>query len=165
MNNKPDLFKGLTAGIAGGLLASLIMEQFQALWSKAKTALPDQPQKKGKPATVKAADAVTQKFTGHNVPAERQEMAGEAVHYTMGLVSGAIYGLASEIVPLATLGQGAGFGAAVFLLADEVSVPALGLSKSPGKMPVSAHIYGFASHLIYGWTTELVRSAVRKALS
>jgi len=30
----PDILKGLIAGVAGGLLASLVMEQFQALWSK-----------------------------------------------------------------------------------------------------------------------------------
>jgi putative membrane protein len=165
MYKKPDLLKGLLAGIAGGLLASLIMEQFQALWSKAANALPDQPKEKGKPATVKAADAIAQKFAGHNVPAARQEMAGEAVHYTMGLVSGAAYGLASELVPFATLGQGTGFGAAVFLLADEVSVPALGLSKPASETAMATHLYGFASHLVYGWTAELVRAAVRKALS
>jgi hypothetical protein len=31
----PDILKGLIAGVAGGLLASLVMEQFHALWSKA----------------------------------------------------------------------------------------------------------------------------------
>jgi hypothetical protein len=29
----PDLIKGVVAGIAGGLFASFLMEQFQALWS------------------------------------------------------------------------------------------------------------------------------------
>ncbi len=167
MRDKPDLLKGAIAGIAGGLLASLIMEQFQALWSKAATAAQGQSKESSekKPATVKAANAVTQKLTGHNVPTDKQELAGEAVHYTMGVTSGAIYGLASELIPLSTFGQGAGFGAAVFLLADEVSVPGLGLSQPPNKMPITTHIYGLVSHLVYGWTTEVVRSAVRKALS
>lgn len=159
--------KAAIAGLAGGLLASLMMEQFQALWSKAASALQDQPQKKSreKPATVKAADAVSQKLAGHNIPAKKRELAGEVVHYAMGATSGALYGLATEVTPYATLGQGAAFGAGVFLLADEVSVPFLGLSKTPGKIPLATHIYAFASHLIYGWTTEAVRDVVRKALS
>lgn len=113
---------------------------------------------------VKATDAITRKMTGHDVPKSKQSLAGETVHYSIGVTSGAIYGLAAEVIPLATIGQGAGFGAAVFLLADEVSVPALGLSASPAKMPVMSHVYALASHLVYGWTTEVVRDAVRRAL-
>ena len=167
MRAKQDIMKGTIAGVAGGLLASLIMEQFQALWTKAASSLQNKSQTASpeKPATVQAADAVSEQLTGHKLPPEQQDAAGEAVHYTMGAASGAIYGLVSELIPLATIGNGGVFGAAVFLLADEVSVPALGLSKSPSETPITTHAYGLASHLIYGWTTELVRAAVRKAMN
>ena len=35
VNDEPDFVKGLVAGVAAGLLASLVMEQFQFAWSKA----------------------------------------------------------------------------------------------------------------------------------
>jgi uncharacterized membrane protein YagU involved in acid resistance len=52
----------------------------------------------------------------------------------------------------------------VWLLADEGIVPALGLSKGPKDYPLSTHAYAFASHLVYGIATEVVRSALRRAL-
>ena len=40
-------------------------------------------------------------------------------------------------------------------------VPAKGLGKTPGQTPPSKHAYALSSHLVYGFTTELVRSVVR----
>jgi len=83
----------------------------------------------------------------------------------MGVTSGAIYGAMAEVVPLATVCEGTGFGAAVWVVADEGIVPALGLSRDSSEYPASIHVYSLASHLVYGVTTELVRRAVRKALN
>ncbi len=166
-DNGVDMIKGVVAGVAGGLLASFLMEQFQALWTKTTKALQDKGEgskPKEKPATVKAADAISKKIVGRKVPKARQELAGEAVHYAMGATSAAIYGGLAEVLPLVTAGEGLGFGAGVWLLADEVSLPALGFAKPPNETPFSTHAYAFVSHLVYGWITETVRSAVRKAL-
>lgn len=162
-----DLGKGLLAGVAGGLLASFLMEQFQAGWSAAAEAIhpsKKQPGRKADPATVKAANAVAQKIAGRKVPAAYKPAAGEAVHYGMGAVSAAIYGALAEVAPIVTVGAGLGFGTGVWLLADEVAVPKAGLSKPPQEIPLTTHLYALASHLVYGWITETVRSAVRRAL-
>jgi uncharacterized membrane protein YagU involved in acid resistance len=82
----------------------------------------------------------------------------------MGISSGAIYGAVAEIIPEAKVGAGLGFGAAVWAIADEGLVPAIGLSKAPTEYPLSIHAYAFASHLVYGLTTEIVRRAVRSVL-
>ena len=66
--------------------------------------------------------------------------------------------------PAGFMGEGLGFGAGLWLIADEVTVPALKLSKPPMAFPISTHVYGLASHLVYGWVTEQVRRAVRRAL-
>ena len=50
------------------------------------------------------------------------------------------------------------------VLADELAVPAAGLSKPPKEIPLTTHVYALASHLVYGWITETVRRAVRRAL-
>ena len=165
-----DLVKGIVAGAVGGLLASLLMEQFQFLWSKASEAIQrardaEKPKgRKAEPATVKAAQSISKSVFGKKIPKSKKRLAGEAVHYAMGIASGAIYGATVEALPFTTVGDGLAFGTAVWVLADEVSVPALQLSKPPAKIPISTHVYALASHLVYGWTTELVRRAVRKAL-
>ena len=162
-----DLFKGLIAGVAGGLLASFLMEQFQAAWSATAEAISPSEKKPGRkadPATVKAANAVAQKLSGRKLPAAYKPVAGEAVHYGMGAGSAAIYGALAEVAPIITVGEGLGFGTGVWLLADEVAVPKAGLSKPPKEIPLTTHIYALASHLVYGAITETVRRAVRAAL-
>lgn len=170
MNDEPDLVKGLVAGVAGGLLASFVMEQFQFAWSKAAEALERSSKerkrrgRKPEPATVKVAQSISKSVLGKSMSQSQKKYAGEAVHYAMGAMSGAIYGAATEALPLTTAGDGLAFGAAVWLLADEVTVPALGFSKSPTEFPLSTHVYALVSHLVYGWTTEMVRRAIRKVL-
>jgi putative membrane protein len=165
-----DVLKGLVAGVAAGLLSSLVMEQFQFGWNQVSKAIQNaqdekKPQgRKEDPATVKAAQSISKKVLGKKLASSQKRIAGEAVHYAMGTTSGAIYGILSEASPLTTTGDGLLFGAAVWLLADEVSVPALGFSRSPKKIPFSTHVYALASHLVYGWTTEIVRRAVRRVL-
>lgn len=166
---EPDLLKGIIAGIAGGLLASLAMEQFQNGWTKVSEALRRDEEKKpaksrAKPATVKAADAIAQQVVGRKVRKAQQKFAGEAVHYAMGGVSGALYGGLTELAPTVAAGQGLPFGAAVWLIADEISVPALGLSKPPTRISLATHAYALASHFVYGAVTEAVRRAVRSVL-
>ncbi len=162
-----DIMKGFLAGVAGGILAAFLMEQFQAAWSSAAEAMQSSKKRGGRkpdPATVRAANAIVEKVTGRKVPKDYKPIAGEAVHYGMGVTTAAVYGVLAEVAPLITIGDGLGFGTGVWLLADEVAVPAAGLSKSPKEIPLTTHIYAFASHLVYGWITETVRRAVRRAL-
>jgi hypothetical protein len=52
-------------------------------------------------------------------------------------------------------------GAVVWWTADNMALPAQKLGKRPELVPPSKHAYFLASHLVYGFTTELVRSLVR----
>jgi uncharacterized membrane protein YagU involved in acid resistance len=82
------------------------------------------------------------------------------MHYTFGAVSGAAYGMLSHFVPITRAGRGALFGAALWAIADETMVPALGLSKGPAEYPLSTHVYGLASHLVYGMTTDATARSI-----
>ncbi len=115
-------------------------------------------------AAVRAASIVSEDVFGRRLMERDKEGAGAVAHYAMGVTSGAIYGVAAEMLPAATAGAGLPFGAAVWMIADEFVVPALGLSKPPTEYPPSTHAYALASHLVYGLTTEMVRRAVRRAL-
>ena len=162
--NAGDVVKGAVAGLIGGLVASFVMTEFQILLSALSEEEKKSKKKKEEPANVKAAAEISKAVFDHRLKKNEKEPAGEAMHYAMGAASGLIYGIASEIVPMTTVGLGIPFGAAVWLVADDVVVPALGLAKPATEYPLSTHAYALVSHLVYGLTTDLVRRAVRDLL-
>ena len=176
-----SIWKGVVAGLAGGLIASWTMNQFQAAWTRlaenaekphgAQSMQPaegshgdGQDTQDQDDATVKTAKAISEGVFGHELQESEKKSAGAAVHYAFGTVSGGLYGALAEVVPQVTTATGVPFGAAFWLLADEVSVPLLGLSKGPTEYPLSTHAYALASHIVYGATAELSRRAVRQIL-
>ncbi len=166
-----DVAKGAVAGIIGGLVGSFVMSEFQALVTKIAEDKEKPKKKKTKkekeddePATAKAATAISEGVFDHKLTEGEKKIADPAVHYAMGAASGMMYGVAAEIEPRATVGSGLPFGAAVWLIADDVVVPALGLSKPVTEFPLTTHLFGLSSHLVYGLTTDLVRRSIRRLL-
>ena len=181
--HEPSIWKGMVAGLAGGLVASWTMNQFQAAWTrlaegteKSHGAQSMQPSEgshgeqgqdsneEQDDATVKTAKVISKEVFGHELQKSEKESAGAAVHYAFGTLTGGMYGALAEITPQVTAAAGLPFGAGFWLLADETSVPLLGLSKGPTEYPVSTHAYALASHLVYGLTTELSRRALRQVM-
>ena len=182
-----DVWKGLAAGVVGGLVASAVMNEFQALWSRLlegeERSHGAQSLQQGSPehgvgrelrergsdddtddAPERLANAISVGLFDRELTKGEKETAGKALHYAYGTSMGALYGAAAELLPGVTAGAGAPFGAAVWVTADEGVVPLLGLSKKPTEYPLSIHAYALASHLVYGLTAEAVRRAVRRAL-
>ena len=77
-------------------------------------------------------------------------------------VAGGLYGAAAEDWEAVHVGAGAAFGAALWLTSDEIAVPLLKLSKPPQEYPLRVHAMALAAHLAYGFTTEIVRRALRE---
>ena len=181
-HHEANILKGMIAGLAAGLVASWTMNQFQAAWTriaegteKAHGAQSMQPSEgstgdqsadtaEQDDATVETAKVISEKVFGHELQRSEKEPAGTAVHYAFGTLSGGLYGALAEVTPQVTAAAGLPFGAGFWLLADEISVPLLGLAKGPTEYPVSTHAYSLASHLVYGVTAELGRRAVRQVL-
>ena len=163
-NSEKDLLKGIVAGAIGGLVASFVMTEYQGLTAKLTESDKKSSAKKDEPANVKAAEMVSEDIFDHKLKKSEKEPAGKAMHYLMGGISGAIYGATAELTGATTFAAGLPFGSAVWASADDVVVPALGLSKSPTDYPLSTHAYALSSHWVYGLVTEIVRKAVRKAL-
>lgn len=181
-----DVWKGLAAGLLGGLVASWTMNRFQEVWmklseiSEQSQGARDEPQGDGQNSgqgeqqakggeeqddtTVKAASAISEGIFDHELTKSEKEIAGSAVHYSLGTGVGGLYGAVAELTPEVTMGAGLPFGAAFWLVVDEGAVPLLGLSKGPTEYPLSTHAYALASHFVYGLTAEVIRRAVRCAL-
>jgi putative membrane protein len=186
-HRKADVWKGLAAGTVGGLVAAVVMNQFQALWSRlaegrershgAQSMQQGSPQtgvgrelqergsdKEQDDAAMRLANAISLGVFEHQLTQNEKTAAGTAIHYAFGITTGGMYGVAAEFSPNITAGAGLPFGSFIWLTTDEGIVPALGLSKSPSEYPLSIHAYAFASHLVYGLTAEMVRRALRRAL-
>lgn len=81
----------------------------------------------------------------------RQENAvGKGVHYALGTMSGALYGLLRHKVPGLTVGGGTLFSLGMFFVQDEGLNAVAGLSAKPKDYPWQAHARGFVAHAIYG---------------
>lgn len=187
VNGDANIWKGVAAGLAGGLLASWTMNQFQAAWTRVaegfekphgaqslqpsegpnpneSNALSQEEKEQQDDATVETAKAISSNIFGHELKESEKKPAGAAVHYAFGTATGGLYGAMAEVAPQVTAGAGIPFGAVFWVVADETAVPLLGLAKGPTEYPLSTHVYSLASHLVYGLTAELGRRAVRQML-
>lgn len=178
MSNNANVWKGVVAGALGGLVASWTMDQFQSLASRIKGSggqKSAEGSEKGQqhhssagseiptfeePATVGAARVVSTHLFHHKLADAEKEWAGQLAHYVMGTGSGVVYGAMAERLPAAKWGGGLLFGTALWLIGDEVIVPALGFSKPASEYPASTHALAWASHSVYGLTLDVVRRAV-----
>lgn len=176
--------RGMAAGLLAGLAASWAMNQFQQMHPQ-KTAQPasgggpaggghDDPQEhkeqqqalhqgqsEDENATVKTAQKISRQLFEHELSGPEKQIAGPAVHYAYGAIVGALYGGLAEFLPITAAGLGLPFGFALWVLGDEIAVPALGLGKSPTEYPPDVHADALAAHFMYGATTDLGRRVLR----
>src|SRR5687768_3990444 len=151
------VWKGLAAGLIGGLVASWTMNRFQDVWSKLAKSIEscsdnqfqnvwgrfgedvgessdtrglktDLNPEVQDDTTVRAASAVSEGLFDHKLTPSEKKIAGPVVHYSLGTGVGGLYGAAAEMAPEVTAGSGLPFGAVFWLVVDEGAVPLLGLS-------------------------------------
>ncbi len=97
----------------------------------------------------RVADALGKPLIG-----ARRDAAGTAVHYTLGILPGALYGALSGRVAAAGAARGLGYGVAMFIVEDEVVNTALGTAGPPTGYPWQAHARGLLAHLVLGCVTD-----------
>jgi hypothetical protein len=167
------LVRGILAGVAGGLAAAWVMNEFTGTVGKKLSDAVETPEEKkelaaqsdGEDATMKAADRIVETVTGgRHLTHEQREIGGPIVHYSMGAAMGGVYGALAEYCDVTKAGFGTTFGGVLFASADVFGVPAMGLGPWPTEYPVSSLASPLVSHLLYGATTELVRRTVRVIL-
>jgi putative membrane protein len=180
VNKENHPLRGILAGVAGGLVAAWVMNEFLAgpgkklqrtVQTEEQNWLDDIQQyqaESGEPkedAAVKVADKIVNVVTGgQHLSWEKKQKAGPIVHYAFGAVMGGVYGGLAECAPAVTAGLGTSFGGILFGTADLLAVPALGLSQHATKSEAARLASPFAAHLVYGATTEIVRRFIRAIL-
>jgi putative membrane protein len=111
---------------------------------------------------VKAASAISENLFHHDLTQREKEIAGPALHYGFGVLTGALYGALAELSPAVTWGAGLPFGTAVWLGADEVAVPAFRLAGPPWEHPPMVHARALAAHHLSRQAVDQVRRQLRR---
>jgi uncharacterized membrane protein YagU involved in acid resistance len=152
------LGRGIAAGVAGSAVMNLF---FKATASWAPSAPkdvfePPEKEQQGEGSTDTVARRFVESFVQRGpLSKEQKARGGRIVHYGFGAAWG--YGLAAESFPTLRRPLGAAaFGTVVWVIGDEVLLPAFRLSAWPQAFPAKIHAYAWLGHLVYGasaWLT------------
>jgi putative membrane protein len=166
------MVKAILAGFVGGLAGTWAMNEAQRAWTQAVAGeTPEsaagkhdardwQERSEGQNSNEIAAQAVATRVIGRRLNREELAVGAALLHFTFGATVGALYGAYAGRQTRVT--SGIGFGLAVWLLADEIAMPLLGLSDSTLRRPLEKRLQSIAAHIVFGMATELTRSAVQR---
>jgi hypothetical protein len=148
-----DAIRGAIAGAAATWVMDLVTTRMYEAQPSQVTEREEAAQANGKSSVANLVDRFESK-TGLSIPRARRSTVESAVHYALGAVPGAIYGVLRRRLPLANAGNGAAYGLAVFALNDEYLNTKLGLAGPMSAYPAQTHLRGLAGHAALGLGTE-----------
>jgi hypothetical protein len=149
------------------------MNQFQRWWSRAVDRVePDsaagkhdgrdwQEKHEGRNANEIVGAAIARAVLARSPSRREQSIASAAVHFGFGAAMGAAYGALAERDGGGGVMAGAAWGAAMWLVADEVAMPLLGLADSEAEYSVDSHLQSLTAHLVYGAVTGSLQRTLR----
>jgi hypothetical protein len=170
------MLKGILAGAIGGLVGTWAMSEAQRSWTHAVDGHAPTPESaagkhdardwqersEGQNSNEIAAQAVATNTIGRRLDRSELAVGAALTHYLFGCAVGALYGAYAE--RRGRDAKGIGFGLAVWLLADEIGMPVLGLSDSTLRRPLEKHLQSITAHIVFGTTAESARAAIRRRL-
>lgn len=179
-NGSTEWWKRALAGMAGGAAGTAAMGLFMKAAKRAAGGQNRQPQPKihdislfgrkheeGESATAALGRIAYQAVKDRKPDPETKNKLSEAVHWAYGVKLGAAYGFLRGRTGKGDLLGGLAFGAALWLIGDEIAVPLLGLAEGPKAYPVELHTQALGAHLVYGvvtaGTTQLVERVILKS--
>ena len=95
-----------------------------------------------------------------DVPSAHRDRLEQAVHYGLGVVPGAAYGVLRNRLPLVGAGRGLLFGLVLFAVNDEWLNTRLGLAGPISAYPPETHLRGLVGHAVLGATTDTALSVL-----
>jgi hypothetical protein len=176
----------LVSGVLGGVLGTVAMATGQVLWNRVVPVRPDVRRLRDRRAGVGAGhhaqpmprshtqrrtageqlvDRLAKSVVGRRPSPRAREAVSSALHYAFGAAAGTLYATLARRYPVVTAGRGAVYGLAVWVLAEEIGMPALlGVGKSPAASPLEEHAYVAVSHVFYGLALESARRVVESKM-
>jgi uncharacterized protein DUF1440 len=166
--------KNAVAGAVGGLAGTLAMNYAQRLWTlvvdrnaPASAAGPHdardwQERTEDQNSNELAAQVLACATINRRLSDRELSIAAPIIHFSFGAAVAAMYGAYLNPGPR-NRPSGVALGSALWLAADEIAMPRLGLSRPTMQRPLEKHCQSFVAHLVYGIVAERVRHATRRA--
>ena len=152
-----SIIRNAVRGAVAGAAATWAMDQVTtvmlAVQAPEVTKQEKAAQANGKSSVANLIDKVEAE-TGLVVPKARRPIVEMAVHYALGILPGALYGIFRRWIPFARAGSGLFYGLGIFAANDEYLNTKLGLASPPSAYPPETHIRGLAGHAVLGVATE-----------
>jgi len=144
-NGRP-LAADIVLGAAAGAAATWAMDAVTTLLYERE---PEQVKKRENKArgSKTPSEKIAEKLSDSKAQRKR---IGSAIHWSIGVSSGAFYGLLRNRSRYVGLGSGLAYGLAMYLALDEGLLTVTKLSPPPGAFPWQAHARGLAGHLVLG---------------
>lgn len=145
------LVRGFLAGVAG----SLVQDAFFALTKKLAPAppsnafAPPEPEQRQERETETIARRFVEKLMARG-PLVHKKVAGQVVHYAFGGAWGAAYALCTASQRRRSPAAGLGLGLLVWVMSDNLIIPAFRIAGWANRYPLKSHAYAIAAHLAYG---------------
>ncbi len=107
-------------------------------------------------STSRIAEAIGSAAFGRQLSAEEKKTGAAVVHYGIGGAAGVFYAILAQRRSVFTNHSGAFFGLGLWLIADELLMPRLRLTRKPASYSFQAHANSLGEHLVYAVTTDFV---------
>ncbi|CAN5691275.1 hypothetical protein BH23CHL7_BH23CHL7_13970 [soil metagenome] len=144
-------------GAVAGAVATWLMDQVTTTMLEAQstdvTRREESARPSGKTAVGNLVD-LAEDATGFEVDPESRGQLEMGMHYALGFVPGAIYGVLRRRMPLLGAKRGLVYGLLLWVLNDELLNTQLGLAGPPRDYPVETHWRGLVGHLVLGGATD-----------
>ena len=164
MNKKTS---GFIKGAIAGAVGVWVMDKLTWYMYQNEDPLAYKKEKEAQVEGKYAAHAAASKLArSANVELDDRQLyvAGKTIHYMMGVLPGALYGVYRNRVKGIGAWKGLLYGAGLFVLVDEIVAPLLGIVSGPRAYPWQAHARGLAGHLAMGAATDASLKLINKAV-
>ena len=148
-----DALRGALAGAAATWLMDLVTTGLYEAQPSEVTKREQAAQPNGKSSVANLIDKVEVQ-AGITLPPAHRPLVEQFIHYALGIVPGAMYGVLRRWLPFARLGRGLAYGLALFVVNDEWLNTQLGLAGPVDAYPPETHLRGLAGHAVLGVSTE-----------
>lgn len=150
-------------GAAAGLTATYAMTRAQdALTKRFPPPSPPPGQSAADPPPVRMASKLVHVLFHRAIEDERKVRDAALVSYGFGAAIGAGYSVLTAYVPIARIGRGAVFGAALWVVGDVVTAPLLDVADSLATTPPRIAAIDAAGHVVFGLVAETVRFVISR---
>jgi uncharacterized membrane protein YagU involved in acid resistance len=143
--------KEILIGAVAGLVATGVTDQAERLFARMTppAARAREPKIPGGSSS-KATASLLCRILGYQ-PGERTlQRIKNTIHYGLGSAWGPLYCLARRRAGMPPGAAGLAVGTALSLLVDNFLNTLLGTTPPPHRFPASAHVRGFATHVVWG---------------